>query len=45
MSILAACDWAENGGPSQPEKYPVYEDDGRRSTGTFICGTDGPYGY
>jgi hypothetical protein len=37
MSILAACDWAENGAPER-KRYAVLEEDDRRSTATFICG-------
>ena len=38
MSLLAACEWAERGGPATRSKYPVL-DDGEVAEGrTFICG-------
>lgn len=40
MSILAACDWAENGAPER-KRYAVLDEDDRKSTRTFICGPPG----
>lgn len=40
MAILAACDWAERGGPEHPGKrYRVLDDKDRLTGRTFICMT------
>jgi hypothetical protein len=40
MSILAACDWAENGAPER-KRYKLLDGDDRGTAGTFICGPKG----
>lgn len=45
MTILAACDWAERGGPEEPgRKFRALDDEDRVTGRSFICGRWNPAG-